>query len=111
MSNIPNWYGIFLLSAGAWRVFRLLSEDTILDRPRAWFLRLPVDWEEGDKIPEGFRAGLAGFITCKYCLGFWVSLLWWTAWLQWPTETVFVSIPLAISTLLIAVAKLLDEDT
>ncbi len=111
MSNVPNWYGLLLLSLAAWRVFRLLSEDTILDRPRAWLLHLPVDWEEGDKIPDGFRAGLAQFITCRYCLGFWCAIVFWASWLVWPTETVFVSVPLAISTVLIAVAKLLDEDT
>jgi hypothetical protein len=111
MSNVPNWYGLLLLSLGAWRVFRLISEDTIFDQPRSWLLRLPVDWEEGDKIPSGFRVRTADFITCKYCLGFWLSLGFWGAWLVFPTETIYVSVPLAISTIVVAVATLLDENT
>jgi len=111
MSNVPNWYGLLLLGLGAFRVYRLISSDTILDHARAWILRLPVDWQEGDKIPPGFRAKLAEFLTCPWCLGFWISLVWWAAWLQWPTETVYVSVPLAISTLVVAAATLLDENT
>ena len=33
--QIPTWYGTILLSLAAYRVWRVLAEDTILDRPRA----------------------------------------------------------------------------
>lgn len=108
--SVPDWYELLLLSFAAWRVFRLVSEDTILDRARGKLLCLPVDWEEGDDIPDCFRVRLAEFITCRYCLGFWISVGFWVAWLVFPAETIFVSVPLAVSTLVVFVAKLLDED-
>ena len=54
----PAW--TFLLGAlAAWRIYKLLSVDDILDRPRE---RL---------APEGSRR--REFLECPYCAGFWVS--------------------------------------
>lgn len=107
---IPNWYGLVLLALAAYRIFRLLAEDLVLDRPRAWLLGLPADWKEGQPIPRGYREKLADFITCPWCLGFWVVLAWWGAWMIWPHATLLVAVPFAISTLIGALSHLLHVD-
>ena len=38
--SVPGWYELLLLSLAAWRVFHLLAEDDILDRPRRYVTRL-----------------------------------------------------------------------
>jgi len=107
--DIPSWYGLLLLALAAWRTYRLISEDTILEQPRRWLLRLAPTWEkEGDEPGDTYRFGLGSFITCPYCAGFWISLGWWGAWMIWPHATLLISVPLAINTILIGVHKL-DE--
>lgn len=104
--SIPDWWTALLLALAAWRTFRLLSEDTILDRPRAWLLGYS-GWKEGESLPPTLREGLSEFVTCPYCLGFWVSLGWWGAWQAWPHATVVVAVPLAVS----AVVGIIAEKT
>lgn len=110
MTNVPNWWALLLLALAAWRTYRLLSEDTILEKPRRWVVNLDQDWDEntGEQPNDGYRLQLATFITCPYCAGFWISLTWWAAWLMWPHATLLASAPLAINAILIAAAKL-DE--
>ena len=67
MAN-PDWWATLLLALVSFRVFRLIAEDTILDRPRMWLLRFDSD---GPK--EGFRAKWSEFITCPWCAGFWIT--------------------------------------
>lgn len=107
--TLPNWYGLILLSLAAFRVYRLLAEDTILDRPRRWLVRLPYDWKEGRKLPEGYREKWAIFITCPWCAGFWISLAWWGVYQITPRWTLIFAVPWAISALLALAAKNLDE--
>ena len=51
---MAEWLWFVLLALASWRVFRLLAEDTILDKPRRRLLRLG-DWEEdsGEDPPDG----------------------------------------------------------
>lgn len=63
---------LFVLGIVAFRIYRLIAKDTILDTPRSWLVRLPKDWEEGKPIPRGYRAKLAEFLTCPWCMGFWI---------------------------------------
>ena len=107
--SIPNWYESLLLALAAYRVWRLLAEDVILDRPRAWIVGLS-DWTAGQRTPASYREGLAEFITCPACAGFYVSLAWWGAFQLWPHGTVVVAVPFAISTAVIAVASVLSDD-
>ena len=108
---IPDWWEAVLLSLAAWRVFQLLAEDDILDRPRRYITRLGPKWEkEGDPVPAEYREGFANFLTCPYCFGFWVALAWWGAWAIWPYETVVVAVPLAISAGVVALAKSVGSD-
>lgn len=79
---IPPVFQFVLMFLVAYRVWRLLSEDDILERPRKWVVRLPLNWEEGDPIPKEYRAELAAFINCPWCLGFWVSGIVYAVWLS-----------------------------
>ena len=107
--NIPSWWQFLLLALAAFRLFRLLSEDTILDRPRAWLLGYQ-GWTEGEKLPATYRAKWGEWITCPWCSGAWISGVWWVAWLLWPHATVVVAVPLAVSAVLALVSKNLDAD-
>lgn len=106
MSNIPNWWEVILISFAAWRTFRLIAEDDILDRPRRAILRLDPDWQHGDDPNDEYRFTWGEFITCPYCAGFWITLAWWGSWLEFPRATLLVAAPLAINTILIGLAKL-----
>lgn len=106
MPDVPNWWEFLLLGLAAWRIFRLLAEDEILNRPRRWVLNLDPDWNEGEDPNEDYRFEWGTFLTCPYCAGFWISLAWWGAWMIWPHATVLVAVPLAINAVVIAGAKL-----
>lgn len=106
---IPNWYTLILLGLAAWRVYELLANDDILDRPRCWVLRLDPNWEEPQPVGEHYRYALARFIRCARCFGFWVAVSWWVAWLIFPHATTIVAVPFAVSTIIIALATSLTE--
>ena len=109
--TIPDWYQLLLLGAAAWRVFQLISQDDILDRPRRWALRMGNQWEkEGDPVPNDYRIHWAQFITCPYCAGFWIAVAWWLAFQATEKWTVMFAVPWALSALVIAGAKLLSPD-
>ena len=95
--NVPSWYEIILLSVAAWRVFQLLSADDLLETPRRYVTgRLSEYWED--------------FITCPYCAGFWIGVVWWAAWLIWPYETLVFAVPWAISAGVIGASKVLSSE-
>lgn len=79
--SVPNWYETALLALAAFRTWKLLAEDTILDG-----LRRHVTSE---------RASM--FIACCWCSGFWVALGWWGAWEIWPHGTTIAAVPLVLS--------------
>lgn len=70
---IPGPFQFVLLALIAYRAWRLISEDDILERPRHWLVRLPREWEEGQAIPKEYRERLALFINCSWCSGAWIS--------------------------------------
>ena len=95
--KIPSAWETILLAAASYRIWRLLAEDTILNRPRRWLVRLPKTWVEGDPTPENYRWKIAYFMNCPWCFGLWISLAAWIAWLIEPTWSTGLSVPLAIS--------------
>lgn len=96
--NVPDWWAFLLLALAAYRVWRLLAEDAILDRPRRKLTRLGSAWQkEGDPVPEGYRAEWAKFLLCPWCLGFWVSLAWWAAWQASEKWALVACTPFALS--------------
>ena len=90
--KIPDWYSLVLLSLAAFRIWKLIGDDTILDRPRAvsmlWVFKLG-----GPRAKDYWET----LIECPWCAGFWVSLAWWGAWQAWPHGIIVASVPLAIS--------------
>lgn len=93
---IPNWYALVLLSLAAYRIWRLLAHDQILDRLRHRVVRADTEREE--------------FLQCPYCAGFWVALAWWLAWVAWPDWTLVVAVPFAISAMVALIAVNLNPD-
>ena len=109
--NVPNWYEAVLLALAAWRVFHLLAFDDILDRPRRYVTKLAPTWrEEGDATGPDYREKLAAFLTCPFCFGWWVAIVWWAAWLIFPTETLFVAVPFVLSAGVIAANRVLSSE-
>ena len=110
MPDLPHWWWILLLSLASWRVFRLLAEDTILDKPRRKLLRLG-DWQEEDgtdNLPEDYRFEWGIFLTCPYCAGFWISgiaLLLYSLIVEWHGVFAFLVSWFAISATVAFFAK------
>jgi hypothetical protein len=67
-----------------------------------------------DEITAPFRDRLHGWaytlVTCPWCLGLHVSVVVSLAWLLWPGWMIYVLYPLAVSTIVGALAHLLDKD-
>lgn len=109
--NVPDWYELALLALAAWRVFQLIAHDDILDRPRRYVTRLGSNWKkDGDPIPKAYREKLDDWLTCPYCMGFWIGLVWWGAWLIWPYETLVAAVPWVISAGVIGASKILSTE-
>lgn len=107
----PDWWQFLILALAVFRFYRLIAEDTILDRPRRWLLRLDANWQkEGDYTGERYRSEWALFITCPWCLGFHVSWILWLFWLWSPSWTTGLCIPFALSAVVGLTAKNLDRD-
>lgn len=107
--TIPNWYQMLLLAGAAFRIWRLLAEDDLLDWPRRKLLRLGEWREEGDLIPANYHRSLGKFLTCSWCFGAWVALIWWMAWEVWPHGTIIAAVPWVLSAVVGAIAKLLAD--
>lgn len=106
--SVPDWWEVALLALAAYRTFRLIAEDDILEGPRRRLLRMAAGWEEGQDLPEEYRDKLALFITCPACLGFWLSVAWFVAWQIFPHETLVFAAVWAISALVIFLRLNLD---
>jgi Protein of unknown function (DUF1360) len=102
--TIPGWYALLLLSFAAFRTWKLLADDTILDKPRAWFVYGFRKWKG-----NGTAQYVDDFITCPWCLGFWVALGWWGAFEAWPHGTTIAAVPFAIAAIVGLVAGLLAD--
>lgn len=95
--TVPSPWIAVLLVAASYRLWRLLAEDTILERPRRWLVRLPQEWKDGEAIPDEYKEKWALFITCPWCAGFWISLALWGIWQIENHWTEVFMVPLAIS--------------
>lgn len=85
---IPSWWQALLLALAAHRLWRLLAWDELTEPLRLRLVRY--------NKPR-YRADLAHWIQCGWCLGFWVSLAWWGAWQVWQHGTVVAAVPFALS--------------
>lgn len=111
--TVPGWLELVVIVFAAFRTWHLVAEDTVADRPRRWVLRLG-DWKPAEKgpdppPPDGYREGLALWIQCPWCSGFWVAVVWWGAFELWPHGTTVAASVLAIAALVALVAKASDR--
>lgn len=101
-----TWLALIVVSLGVWRFWRILSTDSILDRPRDFVLGTSA--LAGGAVYYK-RKRLADFLGCAWCLGFWLSLGAFAAWHWWSAgNTVLIATPLAISALVGLVTAHLD---
>ncbi len=99
---VPTWWPFLLLALAAFRTWRLIAEDTILDPIR---VRLLTRGE-----PDEYRAKWVEFIRCPWCAGAWISVAWWLFWVWQPHWTLVVATPFAISAIVGLVAANFDRD-
>lgn len=102
--RVPDWYAILLLAFAAFRVWKLIGEDTILDWPRARVIEFAFH-RGGTKAKDYVET----LLECPWCAGFWVSLAWWGAWEAWPHTTLIVAAPFVVSALVGLVAHFWEE--
>jgi hypothetical protein len=91
---IPEPYQFVLLALIAYRLWRLIAEDDVLEGPRRRLVRLPRNWRgasgdrPADSIPSAYRETLALWLTCPWCAGAWVCLVVYGFWMatvgEWP---------------------------
>lgn len=129
---IPHPWAAVVLALGAYRLTRLIGWDTFppVAVARAWILgetwpgelnRMPDDVREVEWMamlrsdPELAASRtyvhplLADLVSCPFCLGWWVALATYAAWLWLPTATLYAMSPLALAAAVGLVAKNLDE--
>lgn len=110
----PDWWAVVLITLAAWRTFHLLAHDDILDRPRRYVTRLSPKWkQEGDATGPDYREGLAKFIQCPFCMGFYCALAWSVAYWVWadmPVNVLWVALPLAVNAGLIGAQRVLSSE-
>jgi len=94
---IPHPWPALVITLGAYRLLRLLGWDTfpLAVRARAWVI--------------GDNKLLTEMFGCPFCLGFWVSLAVYLAWLWQPTGTLYAAAPFALSGAIGLISKNLDE--
>lgn len=119
---IPQPWVALVLILGTFRIVRVIGWDTfpLLEKARAW-----ATGEERVLVGDGNSlTGLSGdrprvetthrrpyvakLLECPWCLGFWISVLAYLAWVFFPTETLYGAAPLALSAAVGLVARWLD---
>jgi hypothetical protein len=95
--SFPGWYAFIILALAAWRTFQLIAHDDILDP--VWKF-VPDRLRKNEKFVE--------WVQCPYCMGFWITLIWWGAWQEWPRWTLIIGSVLALHAGMIAASKFLS---
>ena len=102
--TIPTWYQFLLLGAAAFRTWKLVGDDTILDWPRDRSLELAFKIG-GPKLKDYWLS----LLECPWCAGFWIALVWWGAFQLWPHGTVIAAVPFAISAVVGLIGNTLSD--
>ena len=113
-----------IVALGVYSITRLISIDSIIDRQRTWlFDRFPPDGYQTKNRPNPKRCTfissgdhyyvtkghkLGELISCPWCMGFWVSLAVFAAFIAWPVGTTFALVPLALRVIPGMIESLLD---
>lgn len=109
------WVGL-VLAFGAYRLTRLLGWDDWppIARSRAWLLGEKWTMARGvGGAPDTYvavykRPLLQKLVHCPFCIGWWVCLATYLAWLLWPSGTLYGAFPFALSGAVGLLAKNLD---
>lgn len=111
---IPSpWVGI-VIALGVYRLCRLIGWD---DFPPVKRIRARLTGEvtyrnstenRDERIYRYDRPTLEHFITCPFCLGFWLSLIAYACWYVEPKWTVYALAPWALSGAVGLISKNLD---
>lgn len=119
---IPAAWTTVLLALAAFRVTRLVGWDDFppVARARSWVVGAYVPKRgstnanlglTGETTDDGIvfrRPVLEHFLHCPYCVGFWISLVAYLAWVVFPTETQYAAMPFALSAMVGITARMLD---
>lgn len=118
--EIPAPYTLVLLALGGFRLVRLIGWDTITEPARKWLTGYSddgapslgeVDYDPATGDPVGHskvRVYVSTLVRCPWCVGFWLSLALYGAWLLSPRWVGIAMIPLALSASFGLIAKNLD---
>lgn len=93
--KVPTPYQAAILVGASYRTWRLLGDDSILDRPRDYAIENGPKWV-GDLLP------------CPWCLGWWTTLGWWAAFQASPDRTIELATPWALATAVGSIGHALD---
>lgn len=107
---VPEPYALILLALASFRVWRLLAWDTILGPYREWLIGRSDGGSRPLIVGRRYRQTLDEFAHCPWCLGFWVTVAWWVAWLC-TDYTLVAAVPWAISALVGAASGILTAVT
>lgn len=110
---IPSPWVAVVLALGVYRICRLIGWDDFPPvrkiRARLTGERTRVNpVESRDPIVTYDRPTLEHFLTCPFCLGFWLSVVAYDLWWFEPTWTVRALAPWALSGAVGLIAKNLD---
>ncbi len=121
---IPSALTMLVMMLAAYRLTRLVGWDDfpLARKTRAWATgetwtddgaEVELPGKTPDSNVEGIRVAysrplLAHLVHCPFCVGFWISLATYLAWLTAPTVTMYGMMPFAISGAVGLVAKNLD---
>lgn len=78
---ILSWWGFTILALASFRLWKLVADDRILDRPRDWLLDQVVGH-------RGEKSGIywSDFLRCPWCAGFWITLVVYAVALLGPLD-------------------------
>lgn len=107
----PDAVAFVILALGAFRLTRIIGWDTLagLVRLREWATGRGFD-DRGQVVVLDHRRPewIDQLLSCPWCLGWWVCLTTAFSWWAWPTVTLAIALPLALSAVVGLVAKNLD---
>lgn len=95
--TVPSWWEATLLALAAYRVWRLVAVDDLLEPWRGRVL---------DRTPTK----LDDFVNCPWCLGAWLSVAWWGVWEAWPHATLVAASPWAIAAAVAIIATRVEGE-
>lgn len=108
---IPSPWVAAVLTLASYRLFRLVAWDDLppLVRARRWATGAKAGRRGSANAMAGLsndqvettltyaRPKLAYFIGCPWCVGFWIGLGVYLAWVFAPTAALYAAVPLAIN--------------